>query len=73
LRKRSNDPPLSFGLTRRLARFPELGRPGRVRGTLELPVKDTKFIIAYGLSADHLTVYAVALGQKLRAPAAIAA
>ena len=48
-----------FGLTRHLARFPELGRPGRVRGTLELPVKDTKFIIAYGLSADRLTVYAV--------------
>ena len=48
-----------FGLTRHLARFPELGRPGRASGTLELPVKDTKFIIAYGLSADHLTVYAV--------------
>ena len=48
-----------FGLTRHLARFPELGRPGRVRGTLELPVKETKFIIAYGLSADRLTVYAV--------------
>src|SRR5690242_15796416 len=48
-----------FGLTRHLARFPELGRPGRVRGTLELPVKDTKFIIAYGLGAERLTVYAV--------------
>src|SRR3954463_3308351 len=48
-----------FGLTRHLARFPELGRPGRVSGTLELPVKDTKFIIAYGLGADRLTVYAV--------------
>ena len=48
-----------FGLTRHLARFPELGRPGRVRGTLELPVKETKFIIAYGLGAEHLTVYAV--------------
>src|SRR3954464_11627803 len=48
-----------FGLTRHLARFPELGRPGRVSGTLELPVKDTKFIIAYGRGADRLTVYAV--------------
>src|SRR5918911_848898 len=48
-----------FGLTRHLARFPELGRPGRARGTHELPVKDTKFIIAYGWSAEHLTVYAV--------------
>src|SRR3982750_3820037 len=48
-----------FGLTRHLARFPKLGRPGRARCTLELPVKDTKFIIAYGLAADHLTVYAV--------------
>jgi toxin ParE1/3/4 len=48
-----------FGLTRHLARFPELGRPGRVRGTLELPVKETKLIVAYGVSADRLTVYAV--------------
>ena len=48
-----------FGLTRHLARFPELGRPGRVGGTLELPVKETKFIIAYGLGAEQLTVYAV--------------
>src|SRR5919202_6961589 len=48
-----------FGLTRHLARFPELGRPGRVRGTLELPVKETKFIIAYDLGTEHLTVYAV--------------
>src|SRR3954447_25637123 len=48
-----------FGLTRHFARFPELGRPGRVRGTLELPVKDTKFVIAYGPGADRLTVYAV--------------
>ena len=48
-----------FGLSRHLARFPELGRPGRVSGTLELPVKDTKFVIAYGLGADRLTVYAV--------------
>jgi toxin ParE1/3/4 len=48
-----------FGLTRHLARFPELGRPGRARGTLELPVKDTRFIIAYGRSADRLTIFAV--------------
>src|SRR3954468_16365271 len=48
-----------FGLTRHLARFRELGRPGRASGTLELPVKDIKFIIAYGQAADHLTVYAV--------------
>src|SRR3954468_2294013 len=48
-----------FGLTRHLARFPELGRPGRVSGTLELPVKGTKFIIAYGLDAERLIVFAV--------------
>ena len=28
-------------------------------GTLELPVKDTKFIIAYGLDAERLIVFAV--------------
>src|SRR3954451_24933042 len=48
-----------FGLTCHLARFPELGRPGRVSGTLELPVKETKFIIVYGQADDHLTVFAV--------------
>src|SRR5215218_3445872 len=48
-----------FGLTRHLARFPELGRPGRVRGTLELPVKGTKFVIAYGHSAERLIIYVV--------------
>jgi toxin ParE1/3/4 len=48
-----------FGLTRHLARFPELGRPGRVPGTLELPVKGTKFIIAYTRSTERLTVLAV--------------
>ena len=48
-----------FGLSWHLARFPGLGRPGRVPGTLELPVKDTRFIIAYARHADSLTIYAV--------------
>ena len=48
-----------FGLSRHLARFPGFGRPGRVPGTLELPVKGTRFIIAYARDEDGLTVLAV--------------
>jgi len=44
---------------RRLGRFPELGRPGRVEGTRELTVPRTRFIIVYRLSNDEVHVAAL--------------
>jgi toxin ParE1/3/4 len=44
---------------RRLARFPELGRPGRVAGTRELSVVRTRFVIAYRLRDGVVEVAAL--------------
>jgi toxin ParE1/3/4 len=43
----------------RLAKLPNLGRPGRVAGTRELVVPETPYIIAYRLRGDRLQVVAV--------------
>ena len=43
----------------RLAKSPNLGRPGRVAGTRELVVSGTPFIIPYRLRGDRLEIVAV--------------
>ena len=43
----------------RLAKLPNLGRPGRVAGTRELVVSGTPFIIPYRLRGDRLEIVAV--------------
>ena len=43
----------------RLARLPNLGRPGRVADTRELVVPGTPYIIPYRLRGDRLEVVAV--------------
>jgi toxin ParE1/3/4 len=43
----------------RLAELPNLGRPGRVAGTLELVVPGTPYVIPYRLRGDGLEVIAV--------------
>jgi toxin ParE1/3/4 len=43
----------------RLARLPNLGRPGRVAGTRELVVPGTPYVIPYRLRGDRLEVVAV--------------
>lgn len=44
---------------RRLGKFPELGKPGRVEGTRELSVVRTRFIIAYRVRDDVVEVAAL--------------
>jgi len=44
---------------RRLARFPEFGRPGRVVATRELSVPRTRFVIAYRVRDDVVEVAAL--------------
>ena len=36
-----------------LARFPEIGRPGRVEGTRELVVTRTPYVVAYRSFGEH--------------------
>lgn len=48
-----------FRITKHLATFPSLGRPGRVLDTHELPIKGTKFIIVYMVEKERLIILAV--------------
>lgn len=43
----------------RLAKLPNLGRPGRVAGTRELVVSGTPYIIPYRLRGDRLEIVSV--------------
>lgn len=47
-----------------LAEHPEIGRPGRVRGTRELVITRTPFIAAYRVKQEAVTVLAVLHGRQ---------
>jgi toxin ParE1/3/4 len=47
-----------------LLRHPDIGRPGRVRGTRELVVTGTPYIVAYRAVADLVTVLRVLHGAR---------
>ena len=42
-----------------VAAAPELGRPGRLEGTRELPVPHTNYLLAYTVVGSHLTILGV--------------
>jgi len=48
----------------RLIDFPESGRPGRVRGTRELVIPRTPFIVAYTLNMDTVRILRVLHGAQ---------
>ena len=47
-----------------LARFPELGRHGRVAETRELVITGTPFIVAYRIRRDQIQILAVLHGAR---------
>ena len=47
-----------------LALHPELGRPGRIRGTRELVVPRTPFVVPYRIAGDRIDILAVIHGRR---------
>jgi toxin ParE1/3/4 len=50
--------------TARLAEYPEIGRGGRVRGTRELVIARTPFVMAYRVGGEVVTVLRVLHGAR---------
>jgi toxin ParE1/3/4 len=50
--------------TKRLAAFPDMGRPGRLPDTRELTVKGLPYLIVYQVGGDAVTVLAVFHGAR---------
>lgn len=52
------------GQTDRLADYPKLGRPGRVKGTRELVVNRTPFMVVYRIKAEFIQMLRVLHGAQ---------
>jgi toxin ParE1/3/4 len=48
-----------------LVKFPEVGRPGRVRGTRELVIDRTPYIVAYCIRGNTVRILRVLHGAQL--------
>ena len=47
-----------------LRRFPDMGRPGRVKGTREIVVAGTPFVVPYRVRENRVEVLAVLHGSR---------
>ena len=47
-----------------LATFPMSGRPGRVRGTRELVISNSPFVVAYSIEKEHIVILAIYQGAQ---------
>lgn len=47
-----------------LAAYPKMGRSGRVRGTRELVILGTPYIVPYRIQGDRLEILAVVHGSR---------
>ena len=59
-----NQVELVVNATRTLAEFPEMGRPGRLRGTREFVVSGTPYIVVYRIRLSLVRVLAVMHGAQ---------
>jgi len=48
-----------------LMKFPEIGRPGRIKGTRELIVQRTPYIVAYRIVAKTIRILRVLHGAQI--------
>lgn len=49
---------------RNLISYPQLGRPGRVRGTRELVILGTPYLVPYRIKKDRLEILAILHGSR---------
>ena len=47
-----------------LATFPMSGRPGRFRGTRELVISNSPFVVAYSIEKEHIVILAIYQGAQ---------
>ena len=53
-----------LAVVERLAKFPALGRPGRIGGSRELVVPRTPLVIPYRVKGDRIEIVAVFHGRQ---------
>ncbi len=47
-----------------LERFPFRGRPGKIRGTRELVISDTRYVVAYALRDEEILILRILDGAR---------